>query len=421
MKNKFLILTLFFLTSLSAQTKFESGYYITKSGQKIDCLIKNQDWKNSPSSIEIKSNEEEKNFTIKTSELQEFTIYNKKKYKFFNVNIEKSSNNDRQLSYENGPSFNNENLMLEILIEGKSSLYKYENNGILKFFFTNDKITTPKQLVYYRYIISSDEVNEEKAKGNNNISSSNIKTYFEYKKDLYQHVNCEKDFEDYNNVYYNESSLVKYFKEYNECVNSEFVFKKDEKKSKFIIKGIVTSNFNSSELVFLDRSYFSADFDTKIGLGFGLELELILPFNNNKWALFIQPSYNLYSDEKIVSQNIESPTYEQKISFNYNYLQVPIGARHYFYLTDNSKLGIDLGLNLKFSKKDEQFEYSETPVNNHTIYNSLRNTTFGLNYNYKKIVIEARYFTKTQILSSTHSSKYANYNNFSIGLKYQIL
>ena len=76
---------------------------------------------------------------------------------------------------------------------------------------------------------------------------------------------------------------------------------------------------------------------------------------------------------------------------------------------------------LKFSKKDIQFEYSETPVNNHTIYNSLRNTTFGLNYNYKKIAIEARYFTKTQLLKSTHSSKYADYNNFSFSLKYQIL
>ena len=203
--------------------------------------------------------------------------------------------------------------------------------------------------------------------------------------------------------------------------NSEFKKFESGNKSTFRLKASIISNFSGVDLNRLSSEVYSADFGNSVSFGFGFEAELVLPFNNNKWALFIQPSYNLYSDEKIVSQNIESPTYEQKISFNYNYLQVPIGARHYFYLTDNSKLGIDLGLNLKFSKKDEQFEYSETPVNNHTIYNSLRNTTFGLNYNYKKIAIEARYFTKTQILSSTHSSKYANYNNFSIGLKYQIL
>lgn len=420
MKKFYLLISLFILSIINAQTKFEPGFYITSSGEKIECLIKNEDWKNSPNSITIKKSESGKSTLINSSLLTEFTIINKKRYKFFIIDIEMSSTHLNQLTSLKEPKFKNEKLLLEILVEGKASLFKYEKNGVLKFFFSNEKIKTPKQLLYYKYIISAEEAIEEQTKGNK-ISSMNIRTNFQYKKDLFENVNCKKSLQEIRKLYYNESSLIKYFIEYNECSKSDITFTKTSKKSKFAIKGILTTNFNNTELVFLNNPYYSSNFGTKVGVGFGVELELILPFNNNKWALFLQPSYNLYSDEKVVKQDFASPTFEQKISFNYNYIQLPIGARHYFYLNENSKIGVDIGLNLKFSKKDEQFEYSETSVNNHTIYNSLRNTTFGLNYNYKKIAVEARYFTKTQILSSTHSSKYANYNNFSIGLKYQVL
>ena len=131
MKKTYLLFFFLVISFLNAQTKYEIGYYITNSGEKVECLIKNEDWKNSPESITIKKSESDTNTSISTSNLNEFTIYNKKKYKFFSVDIEKSSSHDRQLTYEKEPFFLKENLLLEVLVEGKASLYKYENNGIL--------------------------------------------------------------------------------------------------------------------------------------------------------------------------------------------------------------------------------------------------------------------------------------------------
>ena len=41
-------------TNCCAQISFEKGYYIDNSNQKVDCLIKNVDWKNNPTSFEYK-------------------------------------------------------------------------------------------------------------------------------------------------------------------------------------------------------------------------------------------------------------------------------------------------------------------------------------------------------------------------------
>ena len=44
---------IFILTSIitSAQINFEKGYYISNSGEKTECFIKNIDWMNNPVSF----------------------------------------------------------------------------------------------------------------------------------------------------------------------------------------------------------------------------------------------------------------------------------------------------------------------------------------------------------------------------------
>lgn len=45
MKKQLLILTVLLSLITNAQIIFEKGYYITNDDQKIDCFIKNNDWK----------------------------------------------------------------------------------------------------------------------------------------------------------------------------------------------------------------------------------------------------------------------------------------------------------------------------------------------------------------------------------------
>lgn len=52
MKKQLLILTVLLSLITNAQIIFEKGYYITNDDQKIDCFIKNNDWKYNPSEFD---------------------------------------------------------------------------------------------------------------------------------------------------------------------------------------------------------------------------------------------------------------------------------------------------------------------------------------------------------------------------------
>ena len=96
-------------------------------------------------------------------------------------------------------------------------------------------------------------------------------------------------------------------------------------------------------MVFLDLNlnndpYRSNKFDNSTNFGFGVELELVFPFYNNKWAAFIEPSYNSYSSSAhLKSREFFGTFHEQDVSAKINYIQTPIGGRHYMYLNDNFK------------------------------------------------------------------------------------
>lgn len=120
----FLLITISTLNSYS-QVSFEKGYYIDNTNQKINCLIKNVDWKNNPTEFEYKlaENSEPKKTTIKT--IKEFGIDNISKYVRSTVNIDRSSESINNLSNDKNPIFKEEELFLKVLVEGKATLYQY--------------------------------------------------------------------------------------------------------------------------------------------------------------------------------------------------------------------------------------------------------------------------------------------------------
>ena len=77
------LLTLFFAIiacNCFAQIKFENGYFITDSNQKIECLIKNIDWKSNPTQFEYQLTQSSE-VKIETSKnVKEFAVYNSSKF-----------------------------------------------------------------------------------------------------------------------------------------------------------------------------------------------------------------------------------------------------------------------------------------------------------------------------------------------------
>ena len=82
----FLIITLHF--SGYSQISFVKGYFIKNSGEKIECFIKNIDWKDNPTQFNYKlsKDDDQKEATIEA--VKEFGIYDIVKYQRYTVDID---------------------------------------------------------------------------------------------------------------------------------------------------------------------------------------------------------------------------------------------------------------------------------------------------------------------------------------------
>jgi hypothetical protein len=428
MKTKLLFFMLFSSVLTLAQTNFESGSYMDLNNVKHEGFIKNLDWKNNPSEIIFKKNiEDADNIYVNSDNLKEFEIYGFSKYKKFNVNIDISANALSEIGYIKDPIFEKKELLLKVLLEGKSSLYLM-NYGVYGKYFFNNASQEIEELVYKKYKVNEIDAAKMREDGDKVYAYTTVLTNNEYLKQLFNGVNCNMNREKIYKTSYTETSLVKYFKEYNECSDSEYVTYKSSKKTKTNIKALIAGNFSSLELSNNNRSLYSKNFDNKTTLGAGLELELVFPYNNNKWAAFIETSFNTYKNNAVLTDDKGFSLYEkQDVTVQYNYIQLAPGLRHYFYLNENSKISIDAIYNIKMGVGDNKVEYSREDESL-VIYRNLKmtnsmlyNFAFGVNYSYKKYTLGIRTYSKSNVLDRTTDITFAKYSNLSFLFKYSIL
>ncbi len=200
MRKQLLLIALFTILCAESYSQiiFENGYFIDESNNKIECLIKNVDWKNNPTEFEYKfsQNDTVHKATFKT--VKEFGIYNVSKYIRAKTNIDKSSEQIDKMSSERNPNFQEELLFLKVLIEGKASLFLYIDGNLTRFFYKlND--SEIQQLVYKRYLID-DTILENNS----------------FKQELFLKLKCEEIvLNDIKNLRYSNRDLEKLFIKYN--------------------------------------------------------------------------------------------------------------------------------------------------------------------------------------------------------------
>lgn len=282
MKKQLLSLLLFIIGFNSyAQITFEEGYYIDNSGQKITCLIKNVDWKNTPTQIEYKLQENDEAQLKSIETLDEFGINGISKYIKAKVEIDRSSKNINRLSQNRNPIFSEENLFLKVLVEGQANLYEYNDGNLLRYFYSL-KDSEIKQLIYKKYKTVDGDVSE-----NNR-----------YRQQLWSDLSCDGfDQQKLEYINYSKRDLVKQFTKFNDCVESDYInFNAKDKRDFFHLT--IKPRFNISSLTF-GNSLSDIDlieFDDETGFGIGIDLEFVLPFNKNKWAITLEPAYQEVSN-----------------------------------------------------------------------------------------------------------------------------
>lgn len=376
MKRIILLTGLIMFGVFNAQIKFEKGYFINNSGQKNEVLIKNLDWKNNPTEFEYKTEENSKVNKETIKNIQEFSVGTNQKFIREDVSIDTSSEDLNKISSEKNPVFIKQTVFLKYIIEGKASLLSYTGtlSNTKRYFYTVDK-NKAQQLIYKPYLVE-----------NNQITYND-----EYKKQILTDLKCDINNTDISSVNYKQKDLTNIFIKYNECSNAEVTnFSKVNKKKDLvnlsIRPGVVFSSFDITN--YYDRKI---DFGSQTTFRLGLELEFILPFNKNKWSIFVEPNYQYFkaNTEFIINEKI------RERSIDYKAIQIPIGIRHYFFINDKSKIFLNIAGAPSISLSSK-IVFSDDPKANKTSTGVPMVLGAGYKYN-DKFGVEFRYSNESLI------------------------
>lgn len=366
-----------------SQIYFEKGYFVDSSNEKVECLIKNIDWKNNPTEFKFRISQ---NATVQNASIEgirEFGIYGVCKYVRALVLIDRSSDEVNKLTYERNPVLETEQLFLKVLIEGDASLFLYENANLTRFFYSL-KDSAIDQLVYRRYL-SDDRI------AHNNY----------FRQQLFNELSCQSILsKDVEGLRYNRNDLEQLFIKYNECVSSEFI-KYEPVRRERSIKLSFRPGLTYSELAISNplTDLWDTDFGSKFGARLGIEAEFVLPFNKNKWGVIVEPTYQYFQSERTrESTDILGLIIVSKI--DYQSIELPIGIRYYLFINDLSKMFLNFSFIVDFSG-NSSIEYTRPDgfaLNSLEVRSGI-NFGLGLGYKYKdKYSVSIRAQTSRDIL-----------------------
>ncbi|MEW7279334.1 tRNA modification GTPase [Aquimarina sp. 2201CG1-2-11] len=406
--SKQLITILIAILSIQAyaQNTYKKGYVVNNQGEKIECLIKDLDWVNTPTKFEYKLNENDDVKTGILTSIKEFGVEKVAKYIRFKVDMDRPTNNINKMRYDKNPVFKEEQLFLKVLLEGKANLYGYKSGSLERFFYkTEDKEV--EQLVYKKY-----KVREYKFTENTR-----------YKEQLWSNLKCSDiSIKDFNSVDYKKNDLINFFVTYNECNNSEFTKYQKKNAGGFfninIRPGVTNSSLGISNNISFDTRDF--DFGNKLGFRFGAELEYVFPFNNNKWSVLFEPTYRSYKEEREFNYlpNSIVPRFATA-KVEYTSIEFPTGIRYYSYINNHSKLFFNVLLAFEYELSSSISSDSTDGGFNFDL-NTDENWKLGMGYMYKnKFSVEFRYGTPRGGLSDNKFWS-SDFKNVSLILGYTI-
>ena len=404
-KQTLLALLIAFSFNCYFQINYEKGYFIDNQDNRTECFIKNVDWKDNPKKFEYKISEQSTPETATIEAIKEFGVASLK-YKRFQVKIDRSSEDVNKLSYDRNPEFTEETLFLKYLVEGKANLLQYEEGNLVRFYYNVDNAEV-MPLTYKVYLTTGDNY---------------IRKNEGYKQQLLVDLKCDKlTVNDAKNAAYKKNSLIKYFVKYNNCENSELVtFDEKKKRDLFNLNIRPGISFNSLTIDRENSLISNVELERKLIFRLGLEAEFILPFNKNKWTLFIEPTYHNYQSTKsdVPYTQTGSTISTTNVIVEYPSLELPFGVRHYFFLNEQSKLFINGAFVLDFPVsaviKFEPSGISDVEISKRN------NLAFGLGYVLKnKYSLEVRYGSNRNIISA-YQNWSSKYNSFAFVFGYTL-
>lgn len=369
---KKLLLLFFFTFFLShSQVKYESGYITDHNGNKTSVFIQNLEWKGVPNSINYKINESDEVKVATTRDIKEFEVGNFH-YVTATVNVDQSSYITRNLSLTKNPEFIEETLFLRYLVNGPANLFILDGNNP-KYFF-NKEGSSIEPLIFKKYNVEG------------RILSNN-----QFRQQLFSNLQCSgMDMKNIQNLEYNKNSLIDYFVDFNTCMDNDYVYERKQSEGEInlnIKAGVGFASLAVERGLDADGTKFN-----ELEYRAGMELEYILPFNRNKWAVYFEPVYRTFSGEGKATGSIKAD-----LSVQYSSVELGAGLRHYFFINETSKVFVNLVYVYDIPVNSEVlFANTNRAMDPHLTDLKYSNSiNLGVGYNYKnRYFIEAKYLTR---------------------------
>ncbi|AWA30148.1 hypothetical protein HYN48_08675 [Flavobacterium magnum] len=350
-----------------AQIEFVPGFYIDNNGVRTNCLIRDEGWRNNPTSFQYKQSPDQQSTTATIERVSKFGVDQGDLYERFTVKIDQSSKNINALSKEKQPEFKEMTVFLKYVTEADISLLSYEAGDHVRFFVYN-KNSAPEQLIFKDYLLDP-----------STIAQNNY-----FRQQLYTSLKSarltQKDFE---HLQYKQQDLVRVFEKYYADNGSAHTVTKETSKTAIHLAVTGGVNFSGVRLV-NDAQNVDISTGMHASPGFGFEVESILPYNHGKWAIFANPNYHYLKYEE---------TSVNPFIVDYKAVNIPIGVRHYMFLKNPSRLfltgGYALGFSFSSALQYRGFKFDVSKGGN---------LFFGAGYNYGKYAIEVRYNTMQSMI-----------------------
>jgi len=400
MKNKlFLFLATVFSSFCFSQITFDKGYFINSNNQTIECLIKNVDWNNNPTTFDYKLSETGETKIGSINFIKEFGVYNFSKYVKVTVDIDRSPTKIELLGNTKAPDLKEETLFLKVLINGEANLYFYEDKNLKRFFFNTGE-SPIEQLIYKNY-----KVSDRKVASNN-----------EFRMQLWRNLKSDKFImSDFKYINYNEKELIKIFVKYNgEQSKSITNFESKKNKSNFNLS--LKSGLRNNKLEISRPPSDAYDIGNQISIPFALELESVFTFNRNKWAIIVESSFQSYISQIIT--DVPSSNRDLTIEADYKSLEIAFGVRHYMYLNEKSRIFINGFYVLDFPLDSRLVTTRGSTIFTNSEFEKAANSALGIGFIYNsKYSIELRQYLTRR---NTREDWYTKYNSISLVFGYTL-
>jgi hypothetical protein len=384
-----------------AQVVFEPGYVIDAQGIKTEYLIKNHDWRQTPQQFEYITPPDSIPRKGTTDDFAEMGVGGQT-FRRFTVDIDRSTEQLAYLDFKAEPKFKTETLFLKLVVSGNISLYKYFDGDILRYFYVAQD-GLPQQLVYKMYKQGTKIMYNKSYKGT-------LQTLMKDK---------VTDPDVFKNLEYKDKDMTALFRQYNGVAEEEI---KVPNKTKSILHfkagiGAIQQHLNSDYRPF--GSVFT--FDPKIIFMPAVEGEWLLPFNRNKWSLFIGIAYHDYKNSSQSDASLQNPYNKARWDARYTALDFSGGFRFYMYATASTRVFVNFGYTFSHTT---HFEMHGQGVEDNTTYNvtvignKRQSSVFaGAGVSYKKFSLEGRYFGNRDLTENVD----AHYSGIGLIAQYSIL